>query len=84
MSPRHFARVFRAEAGQSPGRFVECVRVEAARRRLEESNASIEEISSRVGLGSAETMRRAFLRQLGVGPAAYRERFSPTARAGGI
>jgi len=79
MSPRHFARVFRAESGQSPGRFVECVRVEAARRRLEESNASVEEISARVGLGSGETMRRAFLRQLGVGPAAYRERFSQSA-----
>jgi transcriptional regulator GlxA family with amidase domain len=76
MSPRHFARVFRAEAGQSPGRFVECVRVEAARRALEDSHASVEEISARVGLGSAETMRRAFSRQLGIGPAAYRERFS--------
>jgi transcriptional regulator GlxA family with amidase domain len=76
MSPRHFARVFRAEVGQSPGRFVERVRVEAARRRLEESRASIDEVATRVGLGTAETLRRAFLRQLGVGPAAYRERFS--------
>ena len=76
MSPRHFARVFRAEAGLSPGRFVEKVRVEAARRQLEESNASVDEISSRVGLGTSETMRRAFLRQIGVGPSAYRERFS--------
>lgn len=77
MSPRHFARVFRAETGQSPGRYVECVRVEAARRLLQESAASVEDISSRVGLGSSETMRRAFIRQLGVGPAAYRDRFSP-------
>jgi len=81
MSPRHFARVFRAESGQSPGRFVECVRVEAARRQLEESNASVKEISARVGLGTSETMRRAFLRQIGVGPAAYRERFSSDANA---
>lgn len=80
MSPRHFARVFRTEAGQSPGRFVECVRVEAARRKLEESNASVDEISTRVGLGTSETMRRAFLRQLGVSPAAYRERFTKAAR----
>ncbi len=76
MSPRHFARVFRAEVGQSPGRFVECVRVEAARRALEDSRASVEEVAARSGFGTAETMRRAFLRQLGVGPAAYRERFS--------
>lgn len=76
LSPRHFARVFRAEVGKSPGRFVESVRVEAARQRLEDSRASVEEIASGVGLGTSETMRRAFLRQLGVGPAAYRERFS--------
>jgi transcriptional regulator GlxA family with amidase domain len=79
MSPRHFARVFREEVGQSPGRFVECVRVEAARRRLEESRRSLEEIACGVGFGTGETMRRAFLRQLGVGPSAYRERFSETA-----
>jgi transcriptional regulator GlxA family with amidase domain len=78
MSPRHFARVFREDVGQSPGRFVECVRVEAARRHLEESRRSVEEIASAAGFGTAETMRRAFLRQIGVGPAAYRERFAET------
>jgi transcriptional regulator GlxA family with amidase domain len=76
MSPRHFARVFREEVGQSPARFVECVRVEAARRGLEESRRSVEEIASFVGFGTGETMRRAFLRQIGVGPSAYRERFA--------
>ena len=76
MSPRHFARVFRDEVGQSPGRFVECVRVEAARRRLEESRRPVEEIASIVGFGTSETMRRAFLRQIGVGPSAYRDRFA--------
>jgi len=76
MSPRHFARVFREEVGQSPGRFVECVRVEAARRGLEESRRAVEEIASFVGFGTGETMRRAFIRQIGVGPSAYRERFS--------
>ena len=75
MSPRHFARVFRAEVGVSPGRFVEKVRVEAARRHLEDSEGGVEEIAARAGFGSAETMRRAFMRQLGVAPAAYRERF---------
>jgi transcriptional regulator GlxA family with amidase domain len=76
MSPRHFARVFRKEVGQSPARFIECVRVEAARRGLEESRRSLEEIADGVGFGTSETMRRAFLRQIGVGPSAYRERFS--------
>lgn len=75
MSPRHFARVFREEVGQPPARFVECVRVEAARRALEESVQSVDEIASAVGFGTSETMRRAFLRQMHVGPSAYRERF---------
>ena len=75
MSPRHFSRVFAAEVGLSPGRFVEGVRVEAARRRLEESGRSVDEVADEVGFGTSETMRRAFLRQIGVGPAAYRERF---------
>ena len=75
MSPRNFSRVFAREVGQSPGRFVERVRVESARRRLEESSGSVDGVASDVGFGTAETMRRAFLRQIGVGPAAYRERF---------
>ena len=75
MSPRNFSRVFAREVGQSPGRFVERVRVESARRRLEESSGSVDDVASDVGFGTAETMRRAFLRQIGVGPAAYRERF---------
>ncbi len=75
MSPRNFARVFRDEVGCTPARFVERTRVEAARRRLEESRRGIEEIASDCGFGSAETMRRAFLRNLKVGPAEYRERF---------
>ncbi len=66
-----------------PGRFVETVRVEAARRQLEESKASLEQIAERVGLGTGETLRRAFLRQLGVGLSAYRDRFSPPRNAAG-
>lgn len=76
MSQRHFSRVFTKQVGQSPARFVERVRVEAARRSLEDSANGIERVANDVGFGTAETMRRAFLRQLGVGPAAYRERFT--------
>jgi transcriptional regulator GlxA family with amidase domain len=75
MSPRHFARVFRAETGETPARFVERARVEQARRRLEESGTGIEEIAHGCGFGTPETMRRAFLRALRVGPAEYRQRF---------
>ena len=76
MSPRNFARVFAKQVGLSPGRFVERVRVEAARRRLVESGDAVDAIAGEVGFGTAETMRRAFLRQIGVGPSAYRERFT--------
>lgn len=76
MSPRHFARCFREETGSTPARFVEAARLEAARRRLEESDDSIDAIARACGFGSAETMRRAFLRVLHVAPTEYRRRFA--------
>jgi len=75
MSPRHFARAFRAETGVTPARYVEQVRVEVARRRLEESGDAVERIATTCGFGSAETLRRVFHRQFGVSPAEYRRRF---------
>jgi transcriptional regulator GlxA family with amidase domain len=75
MSPRHFARAFRAETGVTPARYVERVRLEAARRRLEDSGEPISTVAAACGFGTAETMRRAFLRTLDVGPAEYRRRF---------
>jgi transcriptional regulator GlxA family with amidase domain len=81
MSPRHFARSFRAEVGLTPARYVERLRVEAARRRLEESEEPVATVASACGFGTAETMRRAFLRALKVGPAEYRRRFYTTAAA---
>ncbi len=75
MSLRHFTRVFTAEVGESPGRFVERTRLEAARRELETSTATLDLVASRCGLGSAETLRRVFRRHLGVSPDAYRRRF---------
>jgi len=78
MSPRNFARVFAREVGATPGQFVERVRVEAARRRLEESADGVDNIAFRCGFGTAETMRRAFLRTLRVPPSAYRSRFRAT------
>jgi transcriptional regulator GlxA family with amidase domain len=75
MSARHFARAFRAETGLTPARYVERVRLEAARRLLEDSADPIAAVASACGFGTAETMRRVFLRTLGVGPAEYRRRF---------
>ena len=75
MSMRNFARAFRAETGLTPARYVERVRLETARRLLEEGDKSIGSVASCCGFGTAETMRRVFLRTLEVGPAEYRRRF---------
>jgi transcriptional regulator GlxA family with amidase domain len=75
MSPRNFARVFVREAGVTPARFVERARVEAARRRLEESSLGVDAVAAECGFGSAEIMRRSFLRTVRVNPAEYRHRF---------
>lgn len=79
MSERHFTRVFAAEAGEPPAKYVERVRVEAARRCLEEQGATVAAVASRCGFGTAETMRRSFLRRIGVAPDDYRRRFSRSA-----
>ena len=79
MSPRNFARVFAREVGETPARWVERARVEAARRLLEESEDGVERIAERCGFGTAETLRRAFQRLLRVSPAAYRARFRSAA-----
>jgi transcriptional regulator GlxA family with amidase domain len=75
MSPRNFARVFTREVGMTPARFVETTRIEVACRRLEESADGVEVVATRSGFGTAESMRRTFLRTLGVSPSAYRGRF---------
>jgi len=77
LSPRHFARAFRAETGMTPGRYVDRVRLEHARRLLEDTGDGIEEISRASGYGTPEAMRRAFLKTLGTAPAEYRRRFRP-------
>ena len=82
MSPRHLARTFQRELGTTPARYVERVRLESARRRLEETGATAESIAAGCGFGTAETMRRSFLRALGVSPAEYRRRFRTTATRG--
>ncbi|WUV02690.1 DJ-1/PfpI family protein [Actinoallomurus sp. NBC_01490] len=75
MSERHLGRLFGEQTGTTPARFVERVRVEAARDLLERSALPVEGVSQRSGFRSDETMRRAFLRVLGVAPSDYRDRF---------
>ncbi|NYV77159.1 GlxA family transcriptional regulator, partial [Streptomyces sp. UH6] len=81
LSPRHFSRAFAAEVGATPGRYVDGVRLEAARRRLEDTGDGVAEVARACGYGTPEAMRRAFLRALSVSPAEYRRRFRPSAPA---
>jgi transcriptional regulator GlxA family with amidase domain len=75
LSERHLRRLFAAQTGTTPARFTERVRVEAARELLQDTATPVDTVATRCGFGSPETMRRAFLRILGVGPADYRARF---------
>ncbi|MCV7239856.1 GlxA family transcriptional regulator [Mycolicibacterium celeriflavum] len=81
MSPRHFTRVFTDEVGEAPGAYVERIRTEAARRQLEETDDTVTVIAARCGFGSAETLRRNFVRRLGISPDQYRKT-SAHARSG--
>ena len=75
MSPRNFARVFLKEMKITPAKFVERLRVEAARRRLEESQNSMEMIAAECGFGNVNSMRNIFQRSLKIAPGQYRRYF---------
>ncbi len=76
MSPRNFARLYTQLTGQTPAKAVEGMRVEAARRSLEESEKPVSEIAYQCGFGDDERMRRSFMRLLHVSPSDYRKRFT--------
>lgn len=79
MSERTFARKFKDETGVTPAHYVEAARVQAARVELEQSDKGIEQIAVQTGFNSAERMRRAFQRHVGVAATDYRDRFRPVA-----
>jgi transcriptional regulator GlxA family with amidase domain len=81
VSVRHLTRLFRAELDVTVAGFVEQIRVEAAKVLLETGAETLDVVARRSGFGSAETMRRAFHRGIGVTPSVYRARFRTT-RAG--
>jgi len=78
MSPRNFARVFVAETGVAPVRFLERIRLEHAVRLLETSSISIDAAARECGFTGCEQMRRTFLRRLGITPLEYQQRFRST------
>ena len=73
MSVRTFERVFTREVGTTPAQYVLQVRVEAARRQLERTDAGLKQVATAAGFGNVDVMRRAFIRLLGLTPRRYRE-----------
>ena len=76
MSERHFIRRFTAEIGCPPAAWVRNLRIEAARRQLEQGAATLKEVARRCGFGDEQSMRRAFQARLGVTPSDYAARFT--------
>jgi transcriptional regulator GlxA family with amidase domain len=79
MSPRTFARRFRAETGTTPHLWLTQQRVLLARRMLEEGDDPIDTVAARCGFGTAAMLRHHFGRIVGVTPAAYRRTFRAAA-----
>ncbi len=78
VSPRTFARRFRAESGTTPLQWLLGQRVLEARRLLEASDLSVEEIAWRCGFGGAASLRDHFRRATATTPTAYRRSFRVT------
>ena len=74
LSPRHFARLFQQEVGVAPATWVKEARVAAARRLLESEDAFPKQVAGECGFANADTLRRAFVRLVGITPAEYRKR----------
>lgn len=75
MSPRNFARLFWQEMSKTPAKHIEDLRLEAARRQLESTSRSLDEVADASGFESAEILRRVFKHRLGVTPGQYRGSF---------
>jgi transcriptional regulator GlxA family with amidase domain len=76
MTPRTLSRVFVQELGMGPGRYVERIRLEAARHLLQDAQASIGTVARLTGFGHPENLRRTFHKHLSVSPQEYAERFA--------
>jgi transcriptional regulator GlxA family with amidase domain len=76
MSVRTLSRFCREQLNESPAELVRRLRIDEARRLLEETSLPLKAITARTGLGDTSTLWRVFTQRLGVTPAAYRERFT--------
>lgn len=78
MSVRNLTRVVQKQTGMPPAKFIEKMRVEKARRYLEDTDMPLERIAEHCGLGNLVSMRRMFLRHLMTTPSDYRRVFRTT------
>lgn len=76
MGLRTFHRLYVATMGTTPAKAIEAIRLQTARDLLETTRTSVKVIASKCGFKDPERMRRSFLRQLGVSPGEYRQRFN--------
>lgn len=76
MSPRTFARRFKADHGTTPAAWLARQRLIQAQRLLEQTDLGLDAIAYECGFGSAAVLRQNFARTLGLSPSAYRARFS--------
>ena len=72
MSPRNFARSFRAQVGTTPAKHIERLRLESAKRQLETTSRNLDGVAAACGFTNCETLRRVFLRHMGMTPGQYR------------
>jgi AraC family transcriptional regulator len=72
LSMYHFLRVFRASTGVTPRRFLTRMRIDVARRHLEDSDLSVTDIARLSGFSSASQFSTAFRRETGMAPRAFR------------
>ena len=79
MSRRTFDRQFRQTTGVSPKQWLINERVAYSKELLETTSFSVEEIATRIGFGTAMTLRHHFRTQVGISPTRYRQRFNQTA-----
>jgi len=77
ISPRHFVRRFKAATGSAPSAYIQRVRVEAAKRALEDGRRPISEVAFDVGYGDVASFRTIFRRVTGLSPTEYRRRYAP-------
>ena len=76
ISPRHVKRRFKAATGESPLSYLQRVRIEAAKKRLETTKENMDDITVKIGYEDSSSFRRLFKKSTGLSPREYREKFA--------